>query len=76
MVKLFKAALCSKVTIVVFVAVQDVATSYKYTQFTHASFKLQNSTYLIRISQHFRLSSCPALASEEFRYMWKLCTGD
>jgi len=25
------AALCNKVTIVVFVAVQDVATSYKYT---------------------------------------------
>jgi len=31
------------VTIVVFVAVQDVATSYKY---THASFKLQNSIYI------------------------------
>ena len=41
--KLFKAALYSKVTVVVFVAVQDVAASYKYTQFKHASFKLQNS---------------------------------
>jgi hypothetical protein len=39
-VKLFNDALCSKVTIVVFVAVQDVATSYKYTQFKNASFKL------------------------------------
>jgi hypothetical protein len=33
-------------------------------------------TYLIRISQHFRLLSCPALASEGCRFMWKLCTGD
>jgi len=75
-VKLFKAALYSKVTIVVFVAVQDVATSYKYTQLKNASFKLQNSTHLIRISQHFRLLPCPALASEGCRFMWKLCTGD
>jgi hypothetical protein len=52
------------VTIVVFVAVQDVTTSYTYTQFKHGSFKLQNSAYLIRILQHFRLFLCPALASE------------
>jgi hypothetical protein len=44
--KLFKAALCSKVTIVVSVAVQDVVTSYKCTQIKHASFKLQNSIYI------------------------------
>jgi hypothetical protein len=75
-VKLFKSALCSKVTIVVFVAVQDVATYYKNTQLKHVSFKLQNSTHLIRISHHFRLLPCPALASEECRFMWKLCTGD
>ena len=105
-VKLFKSALCSKVTIVMSVAVKDVATSYKHTQFNplsaelnpicyllallgghhflhvsrirvkHASFKLQNSMHLIRISQHFRLLSCPALASEGCRFMWKLCTGD
>ena len=74
--KLFKAALYSKVTIVVFVAVQDVATSYKYTQFKHASFKLQNATNLIGISQHFRLLSRPALTSEGCCFMWKLCTGD
>jgi len=74
-VKLFKSALCSKVTIVVFVAVQDVETSYKYTELKHASFKLQNSTHLIRISQHFRLLPCPALASEGCCFMWKLCTG-
>jgi len=34
------------VTVVVFVAVKDVATSYEYTQFKHASFKLQNSVYI------------------------------
>jgi len=34
------------------------------------------STYLIRISQQIRLLSCPALASEGCRFMWKLCTGD
>jgi len=34
------------VTVVVFVAVQDVAPSYKYTQFKHATFKLQNSIYI------------------------------
>jgi hypothetical protein len=76
MVKLFKAALCSKVKIVVFVAVQDVATSHKYTQFKHVSFKLQNSNYLIRMSQYFRLLPCPALASEGCYFMWKVCTGD
>jgi hypothetical protein len=75
-VKLFKSALCGKVTIVVSVAVPDVATSYKHTQFKHASLKLQNSTHLIRISQHFRHLSCPALASEGCRFVWKLCTGD
>jgi hypothetical protein len=75
-VKFFKAALCSKVTVVVFVAVQDAATSHKYTQFKHASFKLQNPTHLIRISQHFRLLPCPALASEACRFMWKVCTWD
>ena len=75
-VKLFKSALCSKVTTVMFVAVKDVATSYKHTQFKHASFKLQNSTHLIRIPQHFKLLSCPALASEGCRFMWNLCTGD
>jgi hypothetical protein len=46
-VKLFKAALCGMLTIVVFVAVQDVASSYKYTQFKHASFKLHNSIYVL-----------------------------
>jgi hypothetical protein len=60
----------------VFVAVQDVATSYKYTQFKNASFKLWNSMHLIRISEHFKLFPCPALASEGCRFMWKLCTGD
>jgi len=34
------------------------------------------STYLIGISQHIRLLSCPALASEGCHFMWKLCTGD
>ena len=38
--------LCMKVTIVVYVAVKDVATSYKYTQFKHANFKLQKSIYI------------------------------
>ena len=39
------------------------------------NYKTQ-STYLIRISQHFRLLACPALASEGCHFMWKLCTGD
>jgi len=77
-VKLFKAALYSKVTIVMFVVVQDVATSYT-TSYTIVNMPALNyktqSTYLIRISQHFMLLSCPALASEGCRYMWKLCTG-
>jgi len=34
------------VTTVVFAAVQDVATSHKYTQFKHASFKLRNLIYI------------------------------
>ena len=73
---MFKSPLCSKVTTVMFVAVQDVATSYKHIQFKNASFNLQNSTHLIRISQHFMLLSCPALASKECHFMWKLCTED
>ena len=39
------------------------------------NYKTQ-STYLIRISQHFRLLSCPALASEGYHFMWELCAGD
>jgi len=39
------------------------------------NYKTQ-SMYLIRISQHFRLLSYPALASEGCHFMWKLCTGD
>jgi len=34
------------VTIVVIVAVQNIAPYYKYTQFKHASFKLRNSIHL------------------------------
>jgi len=65
------------VTTVVFVAVQDVATSYKYTQFKHASLNYKTqSTHFIRISQHFMLLSCPALASERCHFMWKLRTGN
>jgi len=39
------------------------------------TYKAQ-TTYLIGISQHFGLLSCPALTSEECHFMWKLCTGD
>jgi hypothetical protein len=41
-VKLFKAALYSKVTIAVFVAVQDAATSYKYTQLNPYPANVEN----------------------------------
>ena len=34
------------------------------------------STYLIRISQHFKLLLCPALASVGCHFTWKLCTWD
>jgi hypothetical protein len=59
-----------------FVDIQDIVASYKHTQIKHGSFKLQNSTHLIRILQHFRLLPCPALASEGCRFIWKLRTGD
>ena len=34
-----------------------------------------HSTYLIRISQHFRLLSCPALASEGCRFIGSYVQG-
>jgi len=37
------------------------------------NYKTQ-STYLIGILLHFKLSSCPALASEGCHFMWKMCT--
>jgi hypothetical protein len=40
-----------------------------------SNYKTQ-STYLIKISQCIRLLSCPALASEGCRFMWKLCIGE
>jgi hypothetical protein len=64
-VKLFNAALYSKVTFVAFVAVQDVASSYKYTQLNTPALNYKTqSMCLIRISEHIRLLSCLALASE------------
>ena len=32
------------------------------------------STHLIGILLHFKLSSCPALASEGCHFMWTMCT--
>jgi len=37
------------------------------------NYKTQ-STYLIGTSLHFKLSSCPALASEGCLFMWKVRT--
>jgi hypothetical protein len=57
------------------VSCSNILQIYTILNMPDLNYKIQ-STCLIRISQHFRLLSCPALSSEGCRFMWKLCAGD